>query len=47
MLYEVKPHDPVVLGGIALLLGGSAIVAALVPARRAATVDPLVVLKEE
>ncbi|HJR58529.1 MAG TPA: ABC transporter permease [Vicinamibacterales bacterium] len=47
LLYEVKPHDPAVFGGIVVLLGGSAVIAALVPARRAATVDPLVVLKEE
>jgi putative ABC transport system permease protein len=47
LLYEVKPHDPVVLGSIVLVLGGSAVAASLVPARRAASVDPLIVLKEE
>jgi putative ABC transport system permease protein len=47
LLYEVTPHDPLVLSTIVLLLGGSAVVASFVPARRAATVDPLVVLKEE
>jgi len=47
LLYEVKPHDPVVLGAIVAVLGTSAFAACLVPARRAASVDPLVVLKEE
>jgi putative ABC transport system permease protein len=47
LLYEVRPHDPIVLTAIVLILGGSAVIASLVPARRAATVDPLVVLKEE
>jgi putative ABC transport system permease protein len=47
LLYEVEPGDPLVLGSIALLLGGSAVVAAFMPARRAARVDPLVVLRQE
>lgn len=47
LLYEVEPNDPLVLGSIALLLGGSAVLAAYMPARRAARVDPLVVLREE
>jgi len=47
LLYEVRPHDPLVLGTILLVLGGSAVAASLIPARRAASVDPLMVLKEE
>ena len=47
LLYEVNPGDPLVLGGIVALLGASAAIACFVPARRAASVDPLVVLKEE
>jgi len=47
LLYEVEPHDPLVLGSIAFLLGGSAVLAAFMPARRAARVDPLVVLRQE
>ena len=47
LLYEVKPGDPLVLSGIVALLGASAAIACFVPARRAASVDPLVVLKEE
>ena len=47
LLYEVKPHDPAVLGMIAFLLGTSALVASFIPARRAASVDPIRVLKQE
>jgi predicted permease len=47
LLYEVAPGDPAVLGTIVLILGSTAIAACLVPARRAASVDPLVVLREE
>ena len=46
-LYQVQPHDPAVLLIIALVLGGCATFACLVPARRAAGVDPLTVLREE
>ena len=47
LLYEVQPGDPVVLGSIVAILGTCAVIACLVPAVRAAAVDPLVVLKEE
>jgi putative ABC transport system permease protein len=46
-LYGVSPTDPIVLGSVALLLGAVSIVAALVPARRAVKVDPLVALTPE
>jgi len=47
LLYQVTPGDPVVLFAIVALLAATGALACLVPARRAATVDPLVVLKEE
>jgi len=47
LLYEVRPADPVVLAVIGLLLGGCAVLASAIPARRAAAVDPIVVLKQE
>jgi predicted permease len=39
-LYEVERFDPVVLGGATFVLAFCAVIAAIVPARRAASVDP-------
>ena len=39
-LYEVSRFDPLVLGGATLLLAFFALIAAIIPARRAASVDP-------
>jgi ABC-type antimicrobial peptide transport system permease subunit len=47
LLYEVHPLDPAVLVLAMLLLGGAAIVASYVPARKAARMDPLVALRAE
>jgi len=46
-LFGVKPYDPVVLGGTALLLGIAALIAAIIPARRAAAIDPMRALRSE
>jgi putative ABC transport system permease protein len=45
MLYGVRPIDPEVLGGVALLLGAVALLASYFPARRAAKIDPIVALR--
>jgi ABC-type lipoprotein release transport system permease subunit len=44
-LYGVSPWDPRVLAAVALVLGAAALMAALVPARRAARVDPMRALR--
>jgi predicted permease len=46
LLYGVRPTDPVVVGGVALLLATVALVATWLPARRAARVNPATVLNE-
>jgi putative ABC transport system permease protein len=46
LLYGVRPTDPVVIGGVAFLLATVALVATWLPARRAARVNPAVVLNE-
>lgn len=46
-IYGVRPLDPLVIGGVTVLLGTIALAACAVPARRAARVDPVAVLKEE
>ena len=43
-LLNVDPADPVVLGVTGLLLAGVALLACLVPSRRAAKADPLATL---
>jgi ABC-type lipoprotein release transport system permease subunit len=45
MLYQVSPWDPLILLAIAVVLAVTALAACLVPARRAAAVDPMVALR--
>ncbi|HEX5071302.1 MAG TPA: ABC transporter permease [Vicinamibacterales bacterium] len=46
LLFGVKVLDPLTIAGVAAILGLSAIVASLVPARRAAWIDPGNILRE-
>ncbi len=47
LLYGVRPNDPAQLAVPALILAAAAAVAAYLPARRAARLDPMVVLRED
>jgi putative ABC transport system permease protein len=47
LLYGVSASDPLTYVAIGALLGGIALVASVVPARRAARVDPMIALRSE
>ena len=46
-LFGVAPRNPLLLAAATVLLGLAALVAALIPARRAATIDPMQALRSE
>ncbi len=46
-LVGVSPHDLVTFVATVALLGGTAVIATFIPARRAASVDPMIILRHE
>jgi putative ABC transport system permease protein len=46
-LYRVSAHDPITIGSVCALLAGCGLIAALIPARRAASIDPMQALRTE
>jgi len=46
-LYNVRPTDPAVVSSAVLILAGVALVACLIPARRATRIDPVLALNRE
>jgi ABC-type antimicrobial peptide transport system permease subunit len=47
MLYKVSGYDPLAYAGGTIVLGICAAVAGFIPARRAASIDPMMALREE
>jgi ABC-type antimicrobial peptide transport system permease subunit len=46
-LYGVSAHDPITIAAVCALLGLCGLIAALIPARRAASIDPMQALRTE
>ena len=47
LLFEVSPAEPTVYAAVAALLAAVALLASYLPGRRAARLDPMVVLRHE
>jgi putative ABC transport system permease protein len=47
ILFDVRPFDPATYAAVSAILFGVALLAALVPARRASIVDPMTALRQE
>jgi len=47
IVYQATPHDPLVLAGVVLAMMLLGLLATWIPARRALSVDPVILLREE
>ena len=47
IVYQATPRDPLVLGGVVLAMAWLGLMATWIPAQRALSVDPLILLREE
>jgi ABC-type antimicrobial peptide transport system permease subunit len=47
LLFQIKPYDPIALGGAAAALAVVALAACVVPTRRATRIEPIVALRTE
>jgi ABC-type lipoprotein release transport system permease subunit len=47
IVYQATPRDPIVLAGVVLAMALLGLVATWIPAQRALSVDPMMLLREE
>jgi ABC-type antimicrobial peptide transport system permease subunit len=47
IVYEATPRDPLVLAGVVLAMALLGLLATWVPAQRALSIDPVILLREE
>jgi ABC-type antimicrobial peptide transport system permease subunit len=47
IVYQATPRDPLVLAGVVLAMALLGLLATWIPARRALSVDPMILLREE
>jgi ABC-type antimicrobial peptide transport system permease subunit len=47
IVYQATPRDPLVLGGVVLAMALLGLLATWIPAQRALSIDPLILLREE
>jgi len=47
VVYQATPRDPLVLAGVVLAMAFVGLLATWIPAQRALSVDPMVLLREE
>jgi ABC-type lipoprotein release transport system permease subunit len=47
IVYQATPRDPLVLGGVVLAMLLLGLIATWIPAQRALSVNPLILLREE
>jgi ABC-type lipoprotein release transport system permease subunit len=47
IVYQATPRDPLVLAGVVLAMALVGLLATWIPAQRALSVDPMVLLREE
>jgi len=47
IVYEATPRDPVVLAGVIVAMALLGLIATWIPARRAMSIDPMILLREQ
>jgi ABC-type antimicrobial peptide transport system permease subunit len=47
VVYEATPRDPLILAGVVVAMATLGVIATWIPARRALSIDPIVLLRED